>query len=117
MIIKRKAGILMGQSVEDVIGELSEIEAAAVRIMNAADTRKKQLSEENDLKMKRFDEEMIMKTNASIEQLEEKLNAEKESELTRLKEETDAMLAQMQTKYENEHGAWSDEIVQAIVRM
>ena len=58
----------MGQSVEDVIGELSEIEAAAVRIMNAADMEKKRLSEENDQKMKRFDEEMIKKTGASIEQ-------------------------------------------------
>ncbi len=107
----------MGQSVEDVIGELSEIEAAAVRIMNAADMEKKRLSEENDQKMKRFDEEMIKKTGASIEQLKEKLNREKENELRRLKEETDAMLVDMQTKYENEHGAWSDEIVQSIVRM
>ena len=107
----------MGQSVEDVIGELSEIEAAAVRIMDAADAEKKRLFEKNDLKMKQFDEESIKKTGESIERLKEKLNKEKESELTRLKEQTDAMLAKMQSKYENEHGAWSDGIVQSIVRM
>jgi len=107
----------MEQSVEDVIGELSEIEAAAVRIMNAADTKKKQLSDENDLRMKRFDEETVKKTGESIERLKKRLNAEKESELKRLKEETDAMLANMQNRYENEHGVWSDEIVQSIVRM
>ncbi len=107
----------MEHSVEDVIGQLSEIEAAAVRIMNAADTKKKQLSDENDLRMKQFDEEMIKKTGASVEQLKEKLNGEKESELRRLKEETDATLKNMQSRYENEHGVWSDEIVQSIVRM
>lgn len=107
----------MAQSVEDVIGELSEIEAAAVRIMNAADTRKKQLSDENDRKMKLFDEETVKKTVESIEQLKRRLNEEKESELRHLKEETDAMLTNMQNRYENEHGVWSDEIVQSIVRM
>lgn len=107
----------MAQSVEDVIGELSEIEAAAVRIMNAADTRKKQLSDENDRKMKLFDEETVKKTAESIEQLKRRLNEEKESELRHLKEETDAMLTNMQNRYENEHGVWSDEIVQSIVRM
>lgn len=107
----------MAQSVEDVIGELSEIEAAAVRIMNAADTRKKQLSDENDQKMKLFDEETVRKTAESIEQLKRKLNEEKERELKHLKEETDAMLINMQNRYENEHGVWSDEIVQSIVRM
>lgn len=107
----------MTQSVEDVIGELSEIEAAAVRIMNAADTKKKQLSDENDRKMKQLEDETVKKTAESIEQLKRKLNAEKESELEHLKEETDAMLTNMQNRYENEHGVWSDEIVRSIVRM
>jgi len=107
----------MEHSVEDVIGQISEIEAAAVRIMNAADTKKKQLSDENDRKMQQFDKETVKKTVESIEQLKKKLNAEKESELKHLKEETDAMLTNMQNRYESEHGVWSDEIVQSIVRM
>lgn len=107
----------MEHSVDDVIGKLSEIEATSVRIMEAADEKKKVLAAEMEEKRKEFDTKLAEQTEVSLQQVKEKLNREKEEELAQLQQETQEMLEKMQQKYENEHGAWSEGIMQSIVRM
>lgn len=107
----------MERSVDDVIGKLSEIEATAVRIMEATEGKKKQLADAMAEKTKQFDEKLLKDTEEALEQMRDKLDREKEEELKNQKEETEAMLHAMQNKYDNEHGTWSDSIMQSIVRM
>lgn len=107
----------MEHSVDDVIGKLSEIEATAVRILEATDLQKKQLSEDMEEKARLFDEQLSKETEEALKQVQVKLNKEKDEELQKQKEETEAMLTSMQQKYDNEHGAWADSILQSIVRM
>lgn len=107
----------MEHSVDDVIGKLTEIEAAAVRILGASDAKKKQLAEEIEEKTKRFDEKLSAETERALKQVQEKLDKEKEEELQSQKAETERILALMQQKYDSEHNVWSDSIIQSIVRM
>ena len=107
----------MEHSVDDVIGKLSEIEATAVRIMEAADLQKKQLVADMEEKTRQFDEKLSEETREALKQVQEKLNREKEEELQKQKEETEAILGAMQQKYDNEHEAWSASIMKSIVRM
>lgn len=107
----------MEHSVDDVIGKLSEIEATAERILAATDLQKKKLTEDMEEQTRQFDEKLSKETEEALKQVQEKLNREKNEELRKQKEETEAMLAAMQQKYDREHGAWSDSILQSIVRM
>lgn len=107
----------MEHSVDDVIGKLSEIEAAAERIVEATELQKKQLTDDMEEKSRQFDENLSKETEKSLRQLREKLNREKDEELQNQKEETEKALAAMQQKYDKEHSMWADSILQSIVRM
>lgn len=107
----------MEHSVDDVIGKLSEIEATAVRIMEATDLKKKQLAEDMEEMTRQFDEKISEETKEALKEVLQKLDREKVEELQKQQEETEAILGAMQRKYDNEHGTWSDSIMKSIVRM
>ena len=107
----------MEHSVDDVIGKLSEIEAAAERIMESASEEMRKLSDAMEEKTKQFDEMLLEETEIALKLTAQKLDKEKEEELKVQREETNSLLLAMQQKYDNEHDAWSDRIMQSIVRM
>lgn len=107
----------MEHSVDDVIGKLSEIEATSVRILEAADAKKKGLSETMEKKIKEFDQKLAEETESKLEQLKVQLDKEKEQEMLGLRTETDRLLQKMQDAYDRNHSRWSGEIVKTIVKV
>lgn len=97
-----------------IISRLSHIESTAVRILESADSRKKELALEMEQKTREFDEKLAKDTQKQLDTLREKLNAKKEADLSRLREETSRDFEILELHYEKNHTVWAAEILQAI---
>ena len=107
----------MEHSVDDVIGELSEIEAEAVRIMNVTDAGKRVMADRMNTRTKEFDQVLAEQTREELRQMKEDFELQKDQELSGLQAETENMLRKMQEKFDQKYETWIDEIVQSIVRV
>ena len=105
----------MENQMNNIISQLSHIEDTAVRIMQSADAQKKKLASEMEHKTKEFDEALSLETNKKLNDLKEQLNQEKEKELSTLRSQTQAALEQFESKYQQNHSKWAEEIFQSIV--
>ncbi|MFA9378146.1 MAG: hypothetical protein ACERKZ_15585 [Lachnotalea sp.] len=101
---------------EKVVNKLSEIEAAAVAIMDSANIKKKELSDKMDITISEFDKEIDAKTARSLTELTKQLQAEKELELSKLKSCTQQTLESLDNDYIKNHSALADQIVTTIIK-
>ena len=107
----------MDKHVSDIINQLSNIEATAVRIMNATDFRKKELAQEMKEQMAEFDQKLSEDTNRILELEKQKFDEQKAFDLSKLKSETIESIKDLEDKYEEKHSLWAKEIFEQIVRM
>ncbi len=107
----------MDKHMNDIINQLSNIEATAVRIMNSTDYRKKELVQEMNELTSEFDRKLAEDTNKTLKQAQLKFDAQKASELSVLKSETEEAIKNLDSKYEEEHKKWANEIFQQIIRV
>ena len=85
---------------EQILNNLSEIEATANAIMQDAARQKQALSEEAEKQIKDFDASLETKTSAEIQKIREDLAREKDARITQLRAETEDQLSRLDAYYE-----------------
>lgn len=87
----------------EVIDKLSEIEAAAVKIIDNANAKKEEASKKLERDILSFDKELDQQADAQINQMKEKMEIEIQKELNLLHSETQKDLEDLQQEYEKNH--------------
>ncbi|NLZ80230.1 MAG: hypothetical protein GX913_00255 [Clostridiales bacterium] len=106
----------MDRRMDDIINQLSNIEATSVRIMNATDFRKKELVQEINEQTTEFDAKLSEDTNRTLDQARQSFNEQKDYDLSKLKSETAEAIIDLNNRYEAEHTNWAEEIFEQIIR-
>lgn len=101
---------------EKVVKKLSEIESAAVAIMDSANAKKKDFSDKMDVKISEFDKNVDAETAKILSELTLKLQAETEQELLELKKCTQQTLDALDNEYNKNHSTLAENILSTIVR-
>ncbi|WP_099469788.1 hypothetical protein [Konateibacter massiliensis] len=101
---------------EKVVNKLSEIEAAAVSIMDEANQKKKELSDKMDLQIAAFDKKVDAETANTLSELTKKLQAETEQDLESIETQMQKALETLDDEYNKNHSALANEIFSTIVR-
>lgn len=107
----------MDKNVDNIIKQLSNIEATAVLIMNATDNRKKELFQEMNEITADFDSKLEEDTKKRLEQVREKFNEQKALELSKLRADTAKEIGILNTKYEEKHKELSKDIFEQIIKV
>lgn len=102
---------------ETVLNKLSEIEAAATQIMEAAASEKKELEQQMQKQIADFDRMLEEKTAERVEHSKKKLNNAKEKELSDLKSDNRKLLEELETYYQKNRKKLSSEIFNELIRM
>ena len=102
---------------EDIINKLTEIEAAASRIMDDVSEQKKQLALEYDQAVQDFDRAIDEETQKKTAGIREGLETQMKEKLARQESETVRTLEEMEKHYEECHTALAAEIYNRILRM
>lgn len=105
----------MESQMDAIINQLSHIEKTAVRIMESAESQKKELSIEMEQRTCEYDERLAEDTRHQLDTLKEDLAAKKSSELARLKAEAECDLQNLEDSYQKNHTSWAKEIVHSII--
>lgn len=100
---------------EKVVNRLSEIEAAAVAIMDNANAKKKEISDSMTIKTKEFDKAVDEETSKTLSDLNKKLQLETEQELLSLKDNTMRVLEALEDDYNKNHTALAKKILTQII--
>lgn len=106
----------MDKYVNNIIEQLSNIEANTIRIMNATDNRKKELVQEMNEITADFDAKIAEDTEKTLEKARKKFNEQKEAELSKLNMETEEALKGMDDLYEKKHSQLTKMIFEQIIR-
>ena len=77
---------------ELIINQLSEIEAASVKIIEHATEQKKEVAEHFKQLTRDFDEQVELDTQKRLSDLNIKLTKEKEEELAKLRDDTEKLI-------------------------
>jgi site-specific DNA-adenine methylase len=101
---------------EKVVNKLSEIEAAAVAIMDNANAKKKEISDNMNMKIVEFDKKVDAETADTLAELTQKLQTETEQELSELKTCTQKNLDTLEDEYNKNHSILANNIFRTIVR-
>lgn len=96
---------------DSIVSKLSEIEHAAIGVVQGADAQKGQYDEEMKQQRKAFDEELATKTAEQIAAIQADLKERMDQEVTRLKEDSDAAIAGFEREYEEHHEEYAAEII------
>lgn len=99
-----------------VITELSKIEAAAANIQRDTENEKKNYAKEMEQKIKDFDEQLEKETKEKLAELSKKLEEEKKKELSAMRAEILEKTAKMEEIYNSNCDKWVDNIVDSIVK-
>lgn len=106
-----------GNSMEDIINKLAEIEAAASQIMNDVSEQKKQLALEYDQAVQDFDRAIDEETRKKTAGIREGLETQMKEKLASQESEATRTLKEMEKQYEECHTALAEEIYNRILRM
>lgn len=98
-----------------VIDKLSGIEHDATAIMDAANARKKEISQEIADKTASFDTQLEADTTSKINDLKANMEEEMQAKLSKLKSDAQEVLAQMQESYHANHETYAKELFKAMI--
>ncbi len=93
----------MDNQIDQVIAELSKIDAAASKVISDSEADKIEYEQQINNKIKDFDRQLDLSVKKELEEFEKKLMSEKDMELTKLRENTTKALADMDSWYEKNH--------------
>lgn len=92
----------------NIIRQLSKIEADTVRILDSGTQRKKELSETYEQITKQFDLALDQETAGKIAGMKESLERSMEEQLERQKEEADSAVRKLEEHYNAQHTRYVD---------
>lgn len=101
---------------EKVVNRLSQIEAAAVAIMEEANSKKKEISNEMDLKTAEFDKKVDSETEKKLAKLTKNLQDETDQELNKLKMHAQKTLKALDDEYDKNHSIMANKIFSTMIR-
>lgn len=102
---------------EPIIDKLSEIEAAASRIMESAVNETKNQDKEAEKRTAEFDAQVEAITKKKLEELRLNLQQESEKELEHMKTGMEHTMSAMEQYYQDNHQKITDKIFHKIIRM
>ena len=105
----------MNNNVDEVINELSKIEAAAASISGESEREKEEYEMLTNRRIKEFDERIDKETEENLKNLQIKLEEEKREEMSKMRSDICAQTDKMEELYEREHQNWVRQIVDKIV--
>ena len=80
---------------DTIVNKISEIETAAVKIMNESALQKKQLDEESKQRMDAYDADVDQKTEAKLADIRASLEKEKQAGYEQIKAQVEEPRAQL----------------------
>ena len=101
---------------DTVINRLSDIEKAAVSVMDGAGERKKQMAREMEEKTAAFDVRLEKETQDRISQIRGKMEEELQQELRQQKEDAKAMMARLEEAYEARHEEDAQALFKSMIK-
>mgnify|MGYP003304279664 CR=1 FL=1 len=106
----------MNNNVDEVINELSRIEATATNILNESENEKVEYERLINQKIKEFDERVDKIGEENLAALKLKLEEEKRAEMAKMRSDICAQTDKMEEKYQKEHEIWVRQIVNDIIK-
>ena len=100
---------------DTVIKRISEIEKAAVTVMDDAAARKKAFAEMEE-KTRQFDQTADEETEKKVQSLRQEMEKRMNSELSEQKAEAERQLARMEKNYELHHESYVKKLFQELVK-
>ena len=100
---------------EAVISKISDIETAAVSIMDQANASKKTMSQAMALKTEEYDKQMEQATAERLAKLKQDLDADTQKQLAVQKQQAEQALQAMETDYQANHEAYARQILKSLV--
>lgn len=101
---------------DTVINRLSDIEKAAVSVMDGAGERKKQMAREMEKKTAAFDARLEKETQDRISKIRGKMEEELQQELRQQKEDAKAMMARLEEAYEARHEEYAQALFENMIK-
>mgnify|MGYP002709161243 CR=1 FL=1 len=98
-----------------VITRLSSIEAAAAKIIEAADNEKKALEQQMNERIQAFDEETEKSTQKKLDLIRSRLNEEMQTNLADLQTATENTIHSIENDYEMNHKKLAAEIIAKMI--
>ena len=106
----------MGQ-MDNVVARLSDIDAAAKKIMDQAALKKKDMEAENRQRQKAFEQELESKTKETLEELSQRLEERSGRQLEKLKEENGRSLEALEKTFAGSRQMLADELFQKLIEV
>lgn len=100
---------------DTIIKKISEIEAAAVSVMDDANARKKAFAAEMEEKTAAFDRELDSQTGETIGKLRARMEVDMNSKLSKQKSDAEAMLARMEQNYKDHHETYAKDLFWSLI--
>lgn len=95
---------------DTIVNKISEIETAAVKIMNESALQKKELDEESKQRMDAYDADVDKKTEAKLADIRASLENQKKAELSSLKEAAARTIMTLEKEYSEIMRHWCRHI-------
>ena len=101
---------------DTVINRLSDIEKAAVSVMDGASERKKQMAREMEEKTAAFDAQLEKENQDRISQIRSKMEEELQQELRQQSEDAKATMKRLEATYENRHEEYAQALFEHMIK-
>ena len=101
---------------DTVINRLSDIEKAAVSVMDGAGERKKQMAREMEEKTAAFDAQLEKENQDRISQIRSKMEEELQQELRQQSEDAKATMKRLEDTYENRHEEYAQALFKNMIK-
>lgn len=101
---------------DDVIGRISEIEAAAVLVMDEAYEKKKKLSEDMNEQIAIFDNQAVEETEKTLIKLQTSMNEDMKVEIEKLQCKKDMILKELEDDYKQNHFVYAQQILDHLLK-
>ena len=100
---------------DTIVNKISEIETAAVKIMNESALQKKELDEESKQRMDAYDADVDKKTEAKLADIRASLENQKKAELSSLKEAAARTILNLEKEYAENHETLAAGILKQMI--
>lgn len=100
----------------NIISKISEIEASAASIMEAAAQRKKDYARETEEKKAAFDRELEAQTDAELGRLRAAMEEEAQKQLDAQRRDADDTIRRMEENYQRRHVQYVENLFQSMTK-
>ncbi|MGN0383747.1 MAG: hypothetical protein ACI4DS_05700 [Eubacterium sp.] len=106
----------MEKEMNEVITQLSKIEAASAKIMEATKIEEENYAAYIEQQKKEFDDALNKETDLKVEALRADLEMRNTKELSDFKTAAENHLKSLDNKYEKNHTKWAQNILQDLIK-